>query len=282
MSTLDTPMPNATGTETQPAPMVEVKALEWKPSAGGHFIRAKTIFGDYAVHIALDPIEWFYGRADSVEATSIDAAQAAAQADFERRVLACLHPAPATLADETLRAQNERLTAENARFKRAHERHLIMGAETLARAEAAEAKLAALSQPAPVVEDRTAREVEKLRELIDKIEDHLNEFGEAALPIVGETIGMWRHGQELAAAEKPEEPKPKTRKYVIIRKPARLAPAPQAVEEVRREAAEDERDRLYAYARRTNWGELRDWLYSAGAKLPADRQRARAGQDGGA
>lgn len=67
------------------------------------------------------------------------------------------------------------------------------------------------------------------------------------------------------------------------------APAPQAVEEVRREAAEDERDRLYAAANAEievfasfASKEARRFLRQMGAMLPADRQRARAGQDGGA
>lgn len=61
----------------------------------------------------------------------------------------------------------------------------------------------------------------------------------------------------------------------------RPAPAPQAVEEVRREAAEDERDRLYVEWSAAGLRHPVAWR-SAGAMLPADRQRARAGQDGGA
>lgn len=66
---------------------------------------------------------------------------------------------------------------------------------------------------------------------------------------------------------------------------ARPAPAPQAVEEVRREAAEDERDRLYRDVLTSAPVDILKtarWLADQGAMLPADRQRARAGQDGGA
>ncbi|KQT54606.1 hypothetical protein ASG43_03200 [Aureimonas sp. Leaf454] len=116
-----------------------------------------------------------------------------------------------------------------------------------------------------------AGEIKRLKQLIAKIDDQLNEFGEAALPIVGETIGMWRHGQKLAATEGRDEPKPtpgtpKTRKYVIIRKPtpaeAEAAPAtppaadvPDEVRELvqrvlqERLAAEDT-DSLPSYATR--------------------------------
>ena len=69
---------------------VKVKPLEWRDSYG--VLRAETPFGDYK--IAGKVLHHLGNPAPQSFHDSIEAAQAAAQADYERRILSALEPAP--------------------------------------------------------------------------------------------------------------------------------------------------------------------------------------------
>lgn len=159
MSTLSTtipatPMPDATGTETQPAPMVEVEPVAWQ-----------------RLHVT--------GSSTGVTDTKYYANRWIAEGSKVRPLYA--HPAPATLADETLRAEVEDTQNQWRDLALQFDCHRIqalswlkamlvdpvkhkegaasfVSSPPLSGEKVLAERLAALSQPAPVVEDGTARE----------------------------------------------------------------------------------------------------------------------------
>jgi hypothetical protein len=76
---------------------VKIKPLEWGPESGLGFHRADTPFGQYVIMTKLPPIPevtWWFGirHGNDKMAPSLAEAKAAAQADYEQRILAALEP----------------------------------------------------------------------------------------------------------------------------------------------------------------------------------------------
>ena len=81
---------------------VRVKALEWEGSAEGFFMRALSPFGEYQVSVEYGD-EWYSDFTGNADGRSIRLSgnqdgpvvpQAAAQADYEARILAALEVTP--------------------------------------------------------------------------------------------------------------------------------------------------------------------------------------------
>lgn len=92
-------------TRAEPAPMagVKVKPLEWDDTCGSS--TGSTSIGDYDVDEIEDGLWGMWGAYDGYSSNpisthdTVEEAKAAAQADYERRILAAIEPAPVTLAD---------------------------------------------------------------------------------------------------------------------------------------------------------------------------------------
>lgn len=104
-----------------PGPVARVMALEWAPVvADGRDIEAVTEFGKYTIsvdssfaggtHYLWTPDQREYDDEHSSEHRGMTSAKAAAQADYEARILSALTPAP------DLASENERLRAALAKI----------------------------------------------------------------------------------------------------------------------------------------------------------------------
>lgn len=81
-------------------PAVKVKALNWAPYSAGMFF-APCVVGDYLVH---PKGHWWLKGENTHEAGSIGEAKAAAQADYEQRILSAINPAAITASLAEARA----------------------------------------------------------------------------------------------------------------------------------------------------------------------------------
>lgn len=75
---------------------VRVKALDWAKHPRANMWRAVTIIGVYQVAAIIEPADWKFDGVDGGsrgEAENADAAKAAAQADYEARIMSALLPA---------------------------------------------------------------------------------------------------------------------------------------------------------------------------------------------
>jgi len=76
-----------------------VKALEWEPKEGTHGIYADNGFGEF--YFAYDDGGWSYAiRHHQSQGKTLEAAKAAAQADFNTRILSALTSPAQVIADE--------------------------------------------------------------------------------------------------------------------------------------------------------------------------------------
>lgn len=118
---LDRALAEDRATRQAPAPTgVKVRGLEWKQTSPKLW-EAKVVFGTYCVN-RVDDETWMafqYGDTFRADRSTIEDAKAAAQADFERRILACIDISHAPTQpvregwqlaafDETLMLANER------------------------------------------------------------------------------------------------------------------------------------------------------------------------------
>lgn len=96
----------------QPSFIIEVKELEWLPISYGDEV-ANTILGTYTITAGSPYLVWFAGQADdedyAVSATNMELAKAAAQADYETRVLSALISSPGKDGGQEVEAENRAL-----------------------------------------------------------------------------------------------------------------------------------------------------------------------------
>lgn len=158
----------------QPAPRpVAVKPLEWDSVIdGGRDRVAKTVIGEYVVSVDHPNAGgthylWVSGQPDSDEHHSeyrtMDAAKAAAQADYERRILSALTTPPADQKEnERLRQRVKALEDENERLKELADKYKWQVRDTCVRAEKTESKMQSIAnqiqenKPSPASTDEYA------------------------------------------------------------------------------------------------------------------------------
>lgn len=94
---------------------IKVKALEW---VGASTMWASTPFGSYCIDRLIDKsgYVWCAPAGGWINADAIDEAQAAAKADYERRILSALEPSPDIEAVEALERANALTNAGNRTF----------------------------------------------------------------------------------------------------------------------------------------------------------------------